>query len=80
MTDFIKLINPFNLISFLYEQFTPVHYYEFKNRTIDYFSEEEYGEIEDPLMSETDSRFTRKGGKTKKRNYDQFVKKHEDGI
>lgn len=46
MTDFLKLINPLNLLPFLYEQFTPVHHYEFKNRNVDYFSEEEHGEIE----------------------------------
>jgi hypothetical protein len=46
MTDFLKLFNPFSYLSFLYEQFTPVHHYEFKNRNVDYFSEEEHGEIE----------------------------------
>ncbi len=46
MTDILDLINPYNLLSFLYEQLSPVHLYEIKNKSVDYFSEEEYGEID----------------------------------
>lgn len=46
MIDILKVINPVSILSFLYEQFTPVHSYEIKNKSVDYFSEEGGGEIE----------------------------------
>ncbi|MCK4796624.1 MAG: hypothetical protein KAT05_04540 [Spirochaetes bacterium] len=46
MIDFLKLIQPLNLINSLYEQFTPVISYDIKNKNVDFLSELESGEIE----------------------------------